>query len=126
MTCMEALSVRNFFNYLIGLLIIATGVILILENLNVLSFNLYEAWLYFYPSIFIVFGLKFIVDRLRNKGGSWSVGTFLVLFGTLLLLGKFNVMSFEFSDIYKLWPVIIVFIGFAILGSLRRKNKIIY
>src|SRR5690625_6798617 len=107
---------RNFFNYLIGLVIIAIGIVLILENLNVLSFDLYSAWLYFYPALFVIFGFKFIIDRLRRKGGSWIVGTFLVLFGTLLLLGRFNVVAFEFSDIYKLWPVIIVFICFAIIG----------
>jgi len=114
---------KNFFQYLIALIIIAIGAILIIENLGIATFNMKSVWLYLYPILFVLFGIKWMIDRIRSKGGSWIVGSFFFIFGSLLLLDRFDVLVFGFKDIYKLWPLFIVYIGFTIIGHSRKKNK---
>lgn len=117
---------RNFFSILLGVVVIGFGVVLILDNFNVIQFTGKDLWLYIYPSFFVVYGLKLTIDRMRRQGGSWVAGTFLLLFGSLLLLGRFDVIEFAFRDLYKLWPMLIVYIGFGMLGSFRKRKRIIY
>lgn len=106
---------KGLFNYVIAIILIGFGVMLVLENLDVATFNMKTAWLYLYPILFIVIGLKALIDRLRFRGGSWMWGSFLVIFGSLLLIDRFDIIHFTFWDIYKLWPLLIVYIGFSII-----------
>jgi len=101
----------GFGRLLLAIIFITIGVILILENIGLATFKLKDSWLYIYPIIFILYGIKLMIDRMRFNGGSWLLGSFLVIFGTLLLLDRFNVIVFKFNDIGKLWPLLIVYIG---------------
>lgn len=115
---------KGFVNYIIAAIFIGFGVMLVLENIGIAAFNMKTGWLYLYPVLFVVIGLKGILDRLRMRGGSWIWGSFLVIFGSLLLLDRFSLIHFHFGDVFKLWPLLIVYIGFTLI---RRNNfKIIY
>src|SRR5690625_7541004 len=96
---------KNLFQYVVAFIIIAIGTVLIIDNLGIATFNMQNAWLSLYPILFIVFGLKWMIDRLRDKGGSWIAGSFFFIFGSLLILDRFDVIEFIFKDIYKLWPI---------------------
>src|SRR5690625_7501747 len=96
---------------------------LIIENLGFATFSMKSVCLYLYPILFVFFGVKWMIDRIRSKGGSWIVGSFFFIFGSLLLLDRFDVLVFGFKDIYKLWPLFIVYIGFTIIGHSRKTNK---
>lgn len=107
---------HGFFRYSFATIIIVIGVILVLENIGVASFNINNAWLYIYPALFIVFGLKSMMDKIRFKGGSWVFGSFFFIFGMLLMLDRFEIISFVFKDVFKLWPLLIIYFGFMFIG----------
>ncbi|GAA0448011.1 MAG: cell wall-active antibiotics response protein LiaF [Bacillota bacterium] len=115
---------KNMVRYFIAITFIAIGVMLVLANIGVIHFNFSLAWSYIYPIFFIVIGLKWLFDFLKKIGGSWIFGSFFILFGTLLLLDRFEIISFTFGDIFKLWPLLIIYIGFMLVG--RKKMKVEY
>lgn len=117
---------NRFFRSILALVIISLGIVLVLENLGLGSWSLGEWWPYIYPSFFILLGLKWFYQAFKGLNGFWTA-SFLIIFGSLLLLGQFEHINFEFLDIYKLWPLILVFTGLYFLGVPRRRRmKIFY
>lgn len=114
---------KHLSRYLLAILIITFGILLILENLGIVSLNLKTIWIYTYPMIFILFGLKWMIERLRGINGSLVLGSFFFIFGSLLMLDRFNIIHFTFKDIYKLWPLVIVYIGLAFIFQTQYKGK---
>lgn len=116
----------RFFRHIIAIFIILLGVILVLENLDIVTWSIVDWWHYIYPSFFILLGVKWIFKAFKGFNG-FGTPVFLIIFGTLLLLDQFNYITFSFWDIYKLWPLILIFIGFSFLGIRpRSKFKFIY
>ncbi|MFC4559164.1 cell wall-active antibiotics response protein LiaF [Virgibacillus kekensis] len=113
----------SFVRYVLALVLILGGGALVLANLRLIDFEIGEVWIYIYPVIFVMLGLKWIVDKIRYNRGSWIFGSFFLLFGTLLLLDRFNVLDFEIDDVYKLWPLLIVYIGFSFFSGTSPKRK---
>ncbi|WP_249870166.1 cell wall-active antibiotics response protein LiaF [Oceanobacillus saliphilus] len=107
---------KNFFRYFFAIFLIAIGVMLIMANIGVGDFNFNVSWQYIYPIFFIAIGLKWFIDFLRKRGGSWVFGSFFLIFGSLLLMDSFKWIVFGFWDVFKLWPLLIVYIGFSLLG----------
>ncbi|ASN06576.1 cell wall-active antibiotics response protein LiaF [Virgibacillus necropolis] len=114
---------NRFIRLLIASIIIVIGLLLILQNLAVIDLDMNGIWPYTYAILFIIFGLKWFIDNLRNNGGSWIFGSFLFLFGFLLVLGEIGLVDFSFNDIVKLWPLLIIYIGFTIIGKPKRKKN---
>ncbi|WP_404451677.1 cell wall-active antibiotics response protein LiaF [Virgibacillus necropolis] len=112
-----------FIRSLIAFIIILIGIVLVLQNLDVIDMNMNGIWPYTYSILFIIFGLKWFIDDLRNDGGSWIFGSFLFVFGSLLVLGELQVIMFNFEDIFKLWPLLIIYIGFSIIGKPKRNKN---
>lgn len=110
---------HNIFRYLLAAIFIGIGVLLVMENFGVATFNAKNMWVIIYPVIFIVYGLKTMIDYFRYRGGSWIFGSFLFIFGTLLMLDRFGLFSFVFKDVIKLWPLLIVYLGFAFIRPKR-------
>ncbi|OEH54299.1 hypothetical protein AQ616_11095 [Oceanobacillus sp. E9] len=107
----------RFLKYLFAMILIAFGMLLVLNNIGVYDFQLGSSWGYIYPSFFIVYGLFSLWNYLRKKGGGWMFSSFLIIFGTLLLLDRFQYISFGFWDVFQLWPLFIVYIGVSIINS---------
>lgn len=64
-----------------------------------------------------------------HKVGTFTLGIILISFGLLFLLGSFiDSLSYEF--IFKLWPIIFIFLGLEILLANFKKdeqvNKLVY
>ncbi|WP_174616217.1 cell wall-active antibiotics response protein LiaF [Virgibacillus ihumii] len=114
----------GFFRLLIAVVLIIAGAVLVLENIGIVDINMDNAWLFIYPSIFVLFGLKWMIDKIRHKGGSWIFGSFFFIFGSLLLLDRFDVITFHFWDVVKLWPLLIVYIGFSFISKPKRVKVI--
>lgn len=110
--------------YFIALVLILMGTALVLANVGVIDFDMNNAWLYIYPIIFIFFGIKWMIDKIRYNGGSWIFGSFFFLFGSLLLSDRFDLIAFHFGDVLKLWPLLIVYVGFSFIGHSKSNEKV--
>ncbi|SDJ88526.1 cell wall-active antibiotics response protein LiaF [Sediminibacillus albus] len=114
---------NHFLRSIFAISIILAGTVLVLANIGIISWDFMEAWLYIYPAFFVLLGLKWTFDGIRGRAGL-SAGSFLAIFGSLLLLDRFQIIAFTFGDVYKLWPLLLVYLGFSIFGSsTRRKRK---
>ncbi|GAB3790139.1 cell wall-active antibiotics response protein LiaF [Virgibacillus kimchii] len=107
---------RRFIRYFLAIFLVVVGIVLVLTNLGLVEYDFSTVWAYIYPVFFVVIGSKWLIDYLKRQGGTWVFGSFFLIFGTLLLLDRFDVISFVFRDVLKLWPLLIVYIGFMIFG----------
>lgn len=120
---MKSRPIRSF----IAIALIGLGLMLVLDNFGVLESDVKELWHYVYPAFFIVFGCTLIARYFKYRGSSWIFGLFFIIFGALLILGRMEMIEFQFSDIFKLWPIIIIYIGFQMIGwSKNKRNPYIY
>lgn len=96
------------FRVILGILVIVAGGILLLESLGIMEFEI-DVWDY-WPLILVAIGLGklFQPRQCRHVGG----GLFLLVLGVLFQLNNLDMINFQFRDI---WPVVLIFIGFAIL-----------
>jgi len=95
----------------IGLLITAVGVLYLLDNLDLIYFNLGDI-IFSWPMVFTVIGLIIMVNS-RNR----FFGTALFLVGLFFLLPKiFPGLSYDSGVI---WPIIIIILGLSILLQKR-------
>lgn len=106
-----------------ALLLIFLGVILILENLGIKPLGTDSIWSIILPIIILFIGLQMIFDDVKRGYGGWMFGAFLVIFGSLLLLNYFDVIDFSFKDIFKLWPLFIVYAGLSIIRTPKRRKR---
>lgn len=109
----------RFMQYVVAIIFISIGATLVLGNIGVIDVNVNNAWLYIYPILLIIIGVKWMTNRIRHRGGSWVFGSFFFIFGALLLIDRFDIITFHFGDVFKLWPLLIIYIGFSFIGSTR-------
>jgi len=62
-----------------------------------------------------------------HRVGTLTLGVSLITFGILFLLRLF-VSSLSYAFIFKLWPIIFIFLGLEILiaNHIQKKNKLVY
>ena len=94
-----------------GVLIIAIGVVLLLDNLDLVESG---QMLRFWPVILIGFGVKHLFEA-RDRGTAVN-GTVLAGVGGVLLLSNLNVVA---VDIWELWPLFLIVFGFMMLTRAR-------
>lgn len=98
---------QKFFAVLLVLL----GIVLLSINLGVISLEIKEFFVAFYPLFIVLFGLKLLIDKLTKGSEVLFLSLFLLALGGLLCLDRLNIIVFQFSMIWKLWPLLIVYIG---------------
>ena len=105
---------------LLALLLMAGGVLLLLNNIGVLDSEISTLWHWFYPAAFVLYGLKMIADSLlrarrrRRFNLDWYWGVALALLGTLLLFGRLELIDFSLGMVGQMWPLVVVYIGLSI------------
>ncbi|MEN1970249.1 cell wall-active antibiotics response protein LiaF [Lentibacillus sp. N15] len=109
------------FRYMFALGLIIVGMILVLDNIGLVEVQMDDYWGLIIPVLFMLLGVKLFIDDFKYKGGSWIFGSLLVIFGGLLLLGELAIINFSFSDITKLWPLLIIYIGYSIIKPTKKK-----
>lgn len=110
---------RNF----IAIMLIGFGTMLVLDNIGIIESDITELWHFVYPTFFIVYGLTLLRNYFKRGGERWIFGSFLIIFGTLLIVGRLGIITYQFSDIIKLWPLLIIYVGFSIFGKSNKRNK---
>lgn len=119
---MTTLMKNNFFRSIIALLVILLGISLILSNIGLVDWGFSEAWYFIYPVFLVLLGLKWCLDALKGRGG-WISGSFFIIFGGLLVTDRLGYIDFDFWDIIKLWPLLIVYLGFSFFNTSKDKKK---
>lgn len=113
----------NSIRYFIAIALIGFGAMLALDNLGILESDIKELWHYVYATFFIVYGFTLVFRYFKYRGSSWIFGLFFIVFGSLLLLGRMELIEFRFMDIFKLWPLLIIYVGFSMIGKARNKKR---
>lgn len=101
--------------FVLGLGIIAIGVLFTLDNLDMVYARDY---LKYWPAILVLVGAVQLAQPRGNPGR--VMGIILVAAGGLMLLDRFDLIDFSFWD---LWPVFIIIFGFSLLRRARGRSS---
>jgi len=96
---------RSRAGFFVGLLIVAFGLVLLLDQEGIVSAH--YVYRYFWPAIFVFFGLEFLISC-RGRGGRGLVGFLMLAFGLLLLAGALGYVNVGFQT---LWPLALIIWG---------------
>ncbi|HEX7065678.1 MAG TPA: cell wall-active antibiotics response protein LiaF [Bacillales bacterium] len=113
---MRRLSATQF---LLALCFVGLGILLLLVNTGIISVEIIEAIVFCYPFLLILLGLFWCGKALfsRWRRGSLFWGIIFIVFGGLLAADRFGVLTFTLDMIWKLWPLLLIYIGFKILAG---------
>ncbi len=102
-------------NFWISIALIALGVVLLLDNLEILDAgNVLRLW----PVLLIIVGvMKLLNSSFRDVYGS----SVLIVLGTLFLLDVLDI--FEIETLFDLWPLALIVIGGRILWRQYHKEQ---
>ena len=96
----------------VGITLIIIGFFFILDTFNIMEFGgIISDW---WPAVFIIIGL------IKLQGQDRGAGLVFILIGALLLLTIHDIV--EWNSIWRLWPLILIFIGLSMIFKGRR-NK---
>lgn len=93
---------------LLGIILIAIGILVLLANLGRLPFDLhlYDWW----PLILIVLG---VVHLYNNRNIFDFSGLFLIMLGVIFLLATLDKICW--GDIWRFWPLVLILLGLSII-----------
>lgn len=104
--------------YLIGLLIIAIGIIALLNNFGFTSISFSYLVSLFWPLLLAVVGINFIANR-RDPAGMVT-GGILIGLGVIFLGRNAGFININMNDFWRgFWPVIIILMGISLLSKNR-------
>ena len=93
---------------ILGLGIVALGVLFTLDNLGFLEAG---EFLEYWPVLLVAVGISKLTGPLHSR--AWLAASFWILIGSWLLL--YNLEFIELS-LFDLWPVLLILLGVAIVG----------
>lgn len=103
-------NTRSFsWTLLLGGLILAAGVVLLLDQQGILSAD--RVFNYFWPAVLILGGLVIVIDC-RGRGGRGLWGFIMLGWGILLVLSNLGIGHFRFDSV---WPIAIIGLGIAMI-----------
>jgi predicted membrane protein len=115
---MPTSNFRMSFQVILGLIVIALGVIYTLDNLGIIYADNFTR---FWPILIVLYGLSRIIQCEAVPQKLW--GAFWVLVGGLWLLDR---LGFIYFSIWELWPLILVVLGASLIwGRGRRRARVI-
>jgi lia operon protein LiaF len=92
-----------------GVLIILTGIGLLLDSLNIISFGLFDLW----PMVLVYFGVRLWGQKKRVSGG--------ILFGLGLMIALEMWLGIGIDDVFQLAvPVLVIYFGFRLIRGKKR------
>ncbi|MCO7124928.1 cell wall-active antibiotics response protein LiaF [Sporolactobacillus shoreicorticis] len=110
----------SFGKLLAALAVVLLGVYWLLDSLNLISQGMMPIFSTYFPFLAILFGVLLLVIPLFDRKKPHVFWGFLFLiYGGLLYAGQSDLIVFEWTDFWKLWPYLIIYFG---LGMLFGKN----
>jgi predicted membrane protein len=105
---------------LLGGLIVAAGLVLLLDNLNIVG--VYDIWR-FWPVVLVIVGVSKALESRSSSGQVW--GGFIAVIGLIFLADTFQIRIFDFDISEIIWPLAIIGFGvFMLIRGLDRKRYI--
>jgi hypothetical protein len=101
---------HSTFRLVLGLGLVAAGVLFTLSNLGYVDADQVIPW---WPALLVVYGLLRIIGVWCRP--AWLTGSLFVAGGTWWLLHNLGLLPF---DVWQLWPLIFIFMG---IGVMRRR-----
>ncbi|MFC0523512.1 cell wall-active antibiotics response protein LiaF [Pontibacillus salicampi] len=117
---------RRISTYIVAFGFIVVGLLLVLTNFNIVSFDLSSAFYYAYPFAIVLISLFYLLESLAGKRDELGAGSFFLIFGILLVLDRFQVIAFQFFDIWRLWPLLLVFLGVSFFLPYKKNGPSIF
>ena len=101
-----------------GLLLVAIGALFLIENLTDWSYTFSDWW----PALLVVIGLANLV---RRRSGRWFWAA-VTLLGVVFLLDSLGVWAVDSVDVWRLWPLVLVWVGarFMLAGRRSRTGRL--
>jgi predicted membrane protein len=101
---------------ILGIGVVAVGVILLLDNFGVMDA---EDVFAFWPLLLVLIGISHF---LRPRGSRrYVAGSIFIFIGLVILLSNFGLIPF---DIFDLWPVLLVILGLSLIVKPFRRRGI--
>lgn len=114
---MRDLSINQI---VIAILLSALGIILLLINIGVISWEIKELFVVFYPYGLFVYGIGELINTFLKKKQHFWWSIFILIFSSLLIMDRAGILSFHFNDGWKLWPLLLIYFG---AGMIFRNKK---
>ena len=115
-------------NWWIGAVLIALGIMILLNNLDVTQIDIGRLISTYWPVILVIWGVNLLV-RGRGRGGSWLSAALLFIIGLVLLGITMEILEMSMATFWKFfWPVVLIAAGVSLLkGPLSGgKNNIAF
>ena len=103
----EETTNRVSIQVVLGILVIAMGVLFLLDNLNILDFH---GAIRFWPMAFIVVGAIKMCDTKSPNG--YVFGAVLIFVGLVMTLNR---MGFLYVSWHTMWPLLLILLGGSVL-----------
>ncbi|KMJ57914.1 hypothetical protein AB685_13845 [Bacillus sp. LL01] len=110
---------KTFNQKIIAIIFVFIGIMLLFVNIGVISLEIKEYFVTYYPVLIVLLGLKFLVDTIFYRRRVLFLSVFLLAFGGLLLMDRFGLVVFEFHMFWKLWPLLIIYLGVRLFVNKR-------
>lgn len=119
----EGSNLRQSVNqFIFAAVLVFVGIFLLLLNVGVISLEIKEVIVEFYPFIFLLISFLFIIKAFkRHKKGSLFWWFFLFSFSLMLCLDRLKLITFHAGDFWRLWPVLFIYYGLILL---LKKDKV--
>lgn len=108
-------------------ILLFVGVFLLLLNIGVISLEIKEVFVEYYPFMFLFISILYLLKAFtkRHKKGSLFWSFFFFAFSLMLSLDRLHYISFSIGDFWRLWPVLFIYYGLILLLK-KDKVKILF
>ncbi|MGP7817845.1 cell wall-active antibiotics response protein LiaF [Niallia sp. 01092] len=113
---------KSLYQIMFAICLLAVGVAILLVNIGVISLEIKQLFVVSYPFLLLVYGLISFAGNIINRTSNYFFSLFIIIFSSFLVLDRLHVISFQFVEFWKLWPLIIIFSAIRFLFGYTKKE----
>ena len=110
-------------SFLLGVVVIALGIILLLNNFEILNVSIGRLISTYWPVLLIIWGVDLVIpdsesktSERRKKSGTLVTGLILIALGVIITGHNLGLYELDYSTFWKLfWPAVLILIGWGFL-----------